>query len=131
MNKKQKIWHKGSCHCKKVQFEVRALADVTVVNCNCSICEKTGFQHIMVEKEDFRLLSDAEDLSSYRFNTGIANHTFCKTCGVKGFYTPRSHPNGVSVNYRCLEKDRFGAVKFEDFDGQNWEENVENLRENH
>lgn len=129
MNTKPKLWHKGACHCGAVSFEVRTPADMSIVKCNCSICEKTGFQHIMVEMDDFRLLSGADMLTSYRFNTGVANHTFCKICGVKPFYTPRSHPDGVSVNYRCLDKDTFGQVVFEDFDGQNWEANVNTLRE--
>lgn len=81
----------------------------------------------MVPKERFRLLSGGDNLTTYRFNTGVAKHTFCKTCGVKSFYTPRSHPDGVSVNVNCLNKDDFDSIHIKNFDGQNWEENVHAL----
>jgi hypothetical protein len=112
----------GACHCGAVRFEVDAPARVTVQDCNCSICAKTGYLHLIVPAERFRLLSGADMLTEYRFNTGTARHLFCKVCGVKPFYVPRSNPDGYSVNLRCLDRDRFEAVTVEPFDGRNWEQ---------
>ena len=117
----EKITHRGGCHCGAVRFEVRAPARLTVQRCNCSICAKTAFLHLIVPAADFRLLSGRDDLTTYTFNTGVAKHTFCKACGVKAFYVPRSNPDGWSVNLRCLDAGTIEQVAHEDFDGRNWE----------
>jgi hypothetical protein len=110
----------GKCHCGAVAFEVDAPEKLRVLDCNCSICAKAGFLHLIVPKEEFRLLRGAGNLTTYTFNTGVAKHTFCRTCGMKPFYTPRSHPDGVDVNVRCLEPIPDDMV-VERFDGRNWE----------
>ena len=129
MKNEMKTWHKGHCHCQTVTFEVRAPANIELTACNCSMCHMTGFVHLIVAAEDFCLLTGADNITSYTFNTHTAMHTFCKTCGIKPFYTPRSHPDGMSVNFRCVEQSGFETVTSEDFDGKNWEDNVEALRE--
>jgi hypothetical protein len=116
-----KVTHKGGCHCKAVQFEVRAPARLLVQRCNCSMCARTGFEHLIVAAADFTLLSGQDQLSTYTFNTGVAKHLFCKICGIKSFYVPRSNPDGFSVNLRCLDIGTIEHVTYEDFDGQNWE----------
>lgn len=117
-----KVLHHGGCHCGAVRFEVRAPARVTVQRCNCSICARTGFLHLIVPGADFTLLSGADRLTTYTFNTGVAKHLFCSVCGVKSFYVPRSNPDGYSVNLRCLDPGTVTDVTCEDFDGQNWEQ---------
>jgi hypothetical protein len=118
----RKIPHRGGCHCGAVRFEVQAPARLTVQSCNCSICAKTGFLHLIVSAADFTLLSGGEALSHYRFNTGTAEHLFCRVCGVKSYYVPRSNPDGFSVNFRCLDAGTVETVEIEEFDGQNWEQ---------
>jgi hypothetical protein len=116
----------GRCHCGAVTFEVELADRIEVQECNCSMCNMIGFQHVIVSASKFHLLSGADDLNTYTFNTGVAKHTFCKHCGVKPFYTPRSNPDGISVNLRCLERVP-PEVVMEPFDGQNWERNAEAL----
>ena len=117
----------GSCHCGRVRF--RVTTDLAhVVRCNCSICSKKGFLHLIVPPAQFELLSGADDLTVYTFNTGVAKHTFCRVCGVHPFYTPRSHPDGVDVNVRCLDGDAPERFRVRPFDGQNWEANVDAIR---
>lgn len=115
----------GGCHCGCVRFEVTVEGLMELSHCNCSICSMTGYVHLIVHKEQFRLLSGREHLSTYRFNTGVAEHTFCSVCGVKAFYVPRSHPQGYSVNARCLDGGVPTAARRRDFDGQNWEQAAE------
>jgi hypothetical protein len=122
------ITHKGSCHCGAVTYDVDAPADLEVTECNCSICSRSGYLHLIVKKEQFRLLSGEDNLTTYTFDTHEAKHYFCKTCGIKSFYIPRSHPDGISVNARCLEEGTVTTMVIEAFDGKNWEENVEALR---
>lgn len=121
-------WHKGGCHCGAIAIEVQAPPSVTVQECNCSICARTGFLHLIVPGNRFRLVAGEDALTTYTFNTGIAKHSFCKHCGVKPFYVPRSNPDGFSVNMRCLDQSGFTDVTVEPFDGRNWEENAEDLR---
>lgn len=108
--------HRGGCHCGRVRFEVDAPATLQVLDCNCSMCRMTGFLHLIAPAARFRLLSGADDLTEYRFNTGTARHLFCRHCGVKGFYVPRSHPDGWSVNARCLDPDTIDAIEVTPFD---------------
>lgn len=111
----------GGCHCGRVRFAVTP-RELVALDCNCSICTKKGFLHVIVEKGRFELLSDPGALSTYTFGTGVAKHTFCRTCGVHAFYTPRSHPDGVDVNLRCLDDDGARArFAVRPFDGKNWE----------
>ena len=110
------VTHRGGCHCGAVAFEVEAPARLTVSDCNCSICRMSGYQHLIVPRARFRLLKGAESLSEYTFNTGVAQHLFCRHCGVKSFYVPRSNPDGYSVNARCLERSTIEQVEFEPFD---------------
>ncbi len=119
--------YEGSCHCGRVTFRVRADLATAVV-CNCSICEKKGFLHVIVEPAAFELRSGEDALTTYRFNTGVAKHTFCRHCGVHPFYSPRSHPDKVDVNVRCLAGVDANALEARLFDGKNWEQQIEALR---
>ena len=116
----------GGCHCRAVRF-VAELPEspVPALSCNCSICAATGFLHIMVPHKDFELISGRDSLTSYRFGTGAAEHLFCRVCGIKSFYQPRSHPEAWSVNANCLDEPPELAV--EEFDGRNWERAKANL----
>ncbi len=119
--------HTGGCHCGAVRFEVDAPQDVVVQDCNCSMCSRTGYLHLIVPAARFRLLSGRESLTTYSFGTGVAKHLFCKVCGVKSFYVPRSNPDGFSVNLRCLDEGTIGTVTVEPFDGRNWERHGDSL----
>ena len=120
--------HKGGCHCGRIRFEVDAPGDLEVNECNCSICRLTGFLHLIVRKDDFRLVRGQDDLSTYQFNTGVARHFFCAVCGVKSFYIPRSNPDGYSINARCLDPGTVTSMTIETFDGRNWEAHAHTLR---
>lgn len=127
--------HTGGCHCGDVRFEVDADLDPRspsrdkLLDCNCSICTKKGIVHLMVPQHRFRLLTSPENITTYTFNTHTAKHTFCKRCGMHPFYTPRSHPDHVDVNARCLDGVDPWALDIEKFDGANWEANVASIRD--
>jgi len=115
------IRHQGGCHCGRVRFEVMAPADIEVSDCNCSICSKSGYLHLTVPASRFRLLCGEEQLTAYQFNTHTARHLFCRVCGVKSFYVPRSHPDGFSVNARCLDAGTVQSMQVTPIDGRQWE----------
>lgn len=117
----------GGCHCRAVRFEVVLPTVVTAHVCNCSICDLLAFEHLIVPATCFRLLGGAGDLTEYRFGTGTARHLFCRVCGVKAFYVPRSNPDGVSVNARCLAPGHGLTIHRELFDGRDWERNAGSL----
>lgn len=120
-------WKKGGCHCGAVRFEVQAPDEVEVQACNCTICRMTGYLHLIVPKSRFRLLAGKGKLVTYAFNTGTAKHLFCSVCGIKSFYVPRSHPDGYSVNFRCLDAEDFRSVLTTEFDGRNWDQHIGEL----
>jgi hypothetical protein len=111
----------GGCHCGAVRFEADVPRDVRLLSCNCSMCARTGFLHLIVPHSDFRLLAGLDQLTSYRFGTRAAEHLFCKTCGIRSFYQPRSHPESWSVDFRCLDQDHEIKAEIVNFDGRNWE----------
>ena len=116
----------GSCHCNAITFEVEAPKIIEVDRCNCSICTKSGFLHLIVPLSNFTLLKGAGAISTYTFGSGVAQHTFCKHCGVKPFYTPRSNPDGIDINVNCLDT-KPEALNITAFDGQNWEKHAATL----
>jgi hypothetical protein len=119
--------YRGGCHCGRVAFEVDATC-TTVTVCNCSICAKKGYLHWIVPREAFHLLRGADQLTTYTFNTGVAQHHFCRTCGVASFYVPRSDPDQIDVNARCLDGIDLAALQVTTFDGRNWEAAYETYR---
>jgi hypothetical protein len=113
------VTHRGGCHCRRVRFEVDAPAVLRVLDCNCSICRMTGFLHLIVPAVRFRLLQGTQALTEYTFNTGTARHLFCRHCGIKSFYVPRSHPDGFSINARCLDAGTVQGMDITPFDDAN------------
>jgi hypothetical protein len=116
----------GGCHCGDVRFEVRGALS-RVLACNCSICSKKGFLHWIVAEADFTLLTDPRALSTYTFGTHTAKHMFCRRCGISAFYRPRSHPDGYSVNARCVDDVDLDGLTVQPFDGQNWEAHIDDI----
>ncbi len=118
--------YEGSCHCGAVKFAVEAPAAVEVERCNCSICSKSGYLHLIVPASSFELLAGEDELTTYTFNSGVARHYFCRHCGIKPFYVPRSNPDGMDVNLNCLDEQP-ASVDIVAFDGRNWEANAHTL----
>ncbi len=117
----------GGCHCGVVRFTADlGEPPVSALDCNCSVCRMTGFLHLMVPHAEFELITGRDALTTYRFGTGAAEHLFCRHCGVKSFYQPRSHPSAWSVNANCL--DTRPPLAVEPFDGANWERAASSLR---
>jgi hypothetical protein len=111
----------GGCHCGAVRFEAQIARGAEAQICNCSICAKTGFIHLITPESRFRITQGEDALSRYTFNSGVAQHLFCKHCGVKSFYRPRSNPDGWSINLRCLDDPDAVEARLVSFDGRNWE----------
>ena len=118
--------YQGGCHCGRVRFEVTADLD-RIVDCNCSICTKKGFLHLIVEPGQFRLLTAADAVTLYQFNTQTAKHYFCPVCGIHSYYIPRSHPDKIDVNVRCLEGVDLQRLTPQPFNGREWEESRHTL----
>ena len=114
----------GGCHCGRVRFRVTADLDGVTI-CNCSICTKKGIWHLVVPPERFELVFGKDDLTTYEFNTKTAKHTFCKVCGIHPFYVPRSDPDKIDVNARCLDDVDLAALSVKKFDGRHWEDAIQ------
>jgi len=112
----------GGCHCGQVRF--RAPVDLDLLSqCSCTICTKKGILHLSVSPDDFQLLRGKTSLTAYTFGTGVAQHTFCTHCGMHAFYIPRSRPDMLSVNARCLDSIDGPSLKPKGFfDGKHWEQ---------
>jgi hypothetical protein len=115
------VTHSGGCHCGRVRFEVIAPKRLRVSECNCSICSKAGYLHLVVPADRFKLLCGSDTLRTYSFNTHTAQHLFCSVCGIKSFYVPRSHPDGISVNARCIDSETIEELTVTSLNGREWE----------
>jgi len=118
--------YQGGCHCGRIRFEVTTNLE-KVIDCNCSICTKKGFLHLIVEPEQFHLLSPVDAVALYQFNTKTAKHYFCPICGIHSYYIPRSHPDNIDVNVRCLEGVNLQTLVVQPFNGREWEKNRHTL----
>ena len=118
----------GGCHCGAVRYRV-TVRSRDAVTCNCSMCAKKGYLHLIVAEDAFELLRGADAITTYTFGTHTAKHHFCSRCGVHSYYRPRSHPDKVDVNIRCLDGVEPSDFEYYAFDGQNWENSVDALRE--
>ncbi|MBO1065951.1 MULTISPECIES: GFA family protein [Nostocales] len=127
LSKDQSVTYEGGCHCGAVRFRV-VVNNHKVDDCNCSICSKKGFLHLIVNQNQFTLLQGEDVLKTYIFNTGVAQHKFCGVCGIHSFYIPRSHPDCIDVNVRCLDGNVLRNFEILPFDGANWEENIHKLK---
>ena len=112
----------GGCHCGLVRFEAEVPDAPEVLDCNCSMCSMTGYLHLIVPETMFRLIDGQRETTTYRFGSGKARHIFCAQCGIKSFYRPRSHPDGISISLRCVDDWRDLAVRITPFDGLNWDQ---------
>ena len=117
--------YEGACHCGALQFRLNTRPPSALLRCNCSICELEDFLHWIMPLSRFEWISG--EANTYRFGSGVARHTFCPTCGVKPFYFPRSNPDGVSINARCVPGLNWRALPVDEFDGQHWEQNAATL----
>jgi len=116
--------YQGGCHCGRVRFRVTADLE-RVTECNCSICTKKGFLHLIVPPDRFEVIGGKDVLTTYRFNTGTAQHMFCSHCGIHPFYVPRSDPDKIDVNVRCLDEIDLAAISIKQFDGKHWETSMQ------
>jgi hypothetical protein len=117
--------YEGGCHCGRVRFRVTT-DNTKVEDCNCSMCTRKGYLHLIVPPQEFQLLQGQEVLETYRFDTGVARHHFCRHCGIHPFYIPRSDPDKIDVNVRCLDEVDLSRFTITAFDGKNWEEAILN-----
>ncbi|MEM9140503.1 MAG: GFA family protein [Pseudomonadota bacterium] len=116
------VRHGGGCHCGRVRFQVEAPDFLELDQCNCTICQMSGYLHYVVQADRFLLIKGEQALVRYRFGTQIAEHPFCDRCGVKSFFIPRFFPGGVSVNANCLDGDTITGKRIaRHLDGLNWE----------
>ena len=118
------VKHSGGCHCGRVRFEFRAPEKILVSECNCSICSKSGYLGLPVPRSRFTLLQGEDCLTTYTFNTEVAQHLFCRHCGIKSFYIPRSHPHGINVNVRCLDPGTVKKMTVRPYNGRDWEQHT-------
>ena len=117
----------GGCHCGRVKFEIEVPDKIIVHRCNCSICKKSGYLHLIVDADRFELKRGEDSLTNYSFHTGVARHLFCGVCGIKSFYVPRSHPDAFSINLNCVELPDDCDVVIHAFDGSDWSKNRDSL----
>jgi len=122
-----KVTYRGGCHCGRVAYEVDGPIE-RVSECNCSICGKKAYLHWIVARDAFRLLTPSDNIAAYTFNTKVAKHLFCPNCGVASFYIPRSDPESIDVNVRCLEGVDSSKLEHDHFDGRHWEKSIERER---
>lgn len=112
----------GGCHCGRVRF--RAQVDLDLLSqCSCTVCTKKGILHLPIFPADFQLLTGRNALTVYTFGAGVARHPFCTHCGMHPFYIPRSQPDKITVNARCLDGIDGPSLKpARFFDGKHWDD---------
>ena len=94
----------GTCHCGAVEFKVSLENGLkNLRRCNCSLCRRKGAIMAGVPKESLQVTRGADNLGLYQWNTGIAKHYFCKTCGIYTHHVRRSNPDECGFNIGCID----------------------------
>jgi hypothetical protein len=111
--------NRGSCHCGRIAFEVEGIID-RAISCNCSMCQRRGSLLWFVPHDKLRLLTPAEDVSTYTFNKHDIQHHFCNVCGIQ-LYGEGIDPKGnriAAINIRCIEGIDLDEIPVSRFDGR-------------
>ncbi len=120
--------YKGSCHCGRVTFGLRAEPGAisgATIECNCSLCSRKGALWFGTDDAHFEILTGEDDLVLYQFGTMTAKHYSCRHCGISTFSRPRIAPSSWVVNIRCVDGIDISSLKIHAFDGQNWEQSAQ------
>lgn len=109
----------GSCHCGQTKFEVASESE-HVIECNCSYCSRKGLLLWFVPREQLKLKTSEDELTTYTFNKHIIQHRICPTCGCQPFATApdRTGQMTAAINVRCLEDVELDKVQRVPFDGR-------------
>ena len=119
----------GGCHCGAIRFAFHSEESAQIWKCNCSICDMIDYDHLFIKHDLFKLTSGKELIEKYVFETESAKHYFCKLCGIKSFYQPRSHPDMYSIHLKCVDDPpEINEIIY--FDGKNFEDSIKNIRKN-
>lgn len=95
---------KITCHCGAVELKVTLVDGLnTARRCDCSFCRRRGVAAVTVNVGDLEIVKGQENLSLYTWGTGVAQHHFCKTCGIYTHHQRRSNPNEFGVNMGGIE----------------------------
>ena len=116
----------GGCHCGAIRFAFHSEESAQMWKCNCSICEMIDYDHLFIKHDLFKLTSGKELIEKYVFETESAKHYFCKLCGIKSFYQPRSHPDMYSIHLKCVN-DPPEIKEIIYFDGKNFEDSIKKI----
>lgn len=81
---KNEVTYSASCHCGESRFTVTmpSLDTISVVSCNCSICEINGYLNVYPLRKNVVFQSSYDDLGSYTFGNETRTHKFCRHCGT-------------------------------------------------
>lgn len=111
--------YEGSCHCGKIAYAVAGEIDA-VLECNCSICSRKGYQLWFVSRANVDLRTLEDDMASYTFNTHKIRHMFCSTCGCSpfGFGTDPDGNETAAINVRCLQDVDLSTISVNHYDGR-------------
>lgn len=94
----------GHCHCGAVEFEIELEGEISKgMRCNCSLCKRKGAVMAAVTIDKLRVIKGADNLALYQWNTGVAKHYFCKTCGIYTHHQRKKNPNEFAFNIACFD----------------------------
>jgi len=102
--------YQGSCHCGAVTFSIRTDLGYSV-RCDCSMCRRHGAIMVRCDQSDLEIHSGQDRLTQYRFNTRVAEHYFCRDCGIYTFHKMRKLPDKYGVNAGCLKGVDLSALQ--------------------
>ena len=113
--------YKGRCHCGDISFSFQQGEIDKGIRCNCSMCRRKGAVMsdftLSPEELDIEVKNDA--LGLYQFDTRVAEHYFCKTCGIYPFHVTMRKPGYYRVNLGCIDEVDTNALEVSLFDGKN------------
>ena len=117
----------ATCHCGRVEISFTPLEDLAeAAHCNCSFCRRRAAATVGVNEAELSVTRGQDALTLYQWNTGTAEHYFCKYCGIYTHHRRRSDPTQFGVNLGAID-----GVSVDDLKGRHWNEGVNHPADDH
>jgi len=110
----------GGCHCGAVQITLAELP-AEVLQCNCSLCRKTGWIGGYCAPEDAKISAGDDALIGYVQGDKTITVWHCRTCGCTTHWTPlTAPPDRMGINMRMFDWKDWKHLAVVEVDGASW-----------
>lgn len=108
---------KGQCHCGAVKITLAATPQ-EIIQCNCSLCRKTGWTGAFWNPEGVVVDAQPDELNSYVQGDKMITLWNCRVCGSHTHWTPiTAPPDRMGINIKMFDPQQWQHLPVRAVDG--------------